>query len=196
MIKGVRMLLDDILPEYQTNAVYAVDVRAPREEVYRTIFSSPFITDSSVLRILFGLRELPSKLFGKGEKFMPEEFCGLDDFTEKSAFVLLGKTKNEELVFGLIGRFWDVVNTDLTKISDPEEFKAFDKPEYGKAVMNLYLEPNGDGTRLSTETRVYFQDEKYLRRFKVYWFFIGPFSGLTRKIFLNKIKANAEEVRI
>jgi hypothetical protein len=99
-------------------------------------------------------------------------------------------------VFGLIGRFWDVINTDPRDISDLDEFNAFNKPEYGKAVMDFYLEPNGDGTRLSTETRVYFLDNKYLKRFKVYWFFMGLFGGLIRKIFLKKITTNAEKIKL
>ncbi len=186
------MLLDNILPEYQIRAVYSVEIQTTREEVYRAILHSPF-ADSFIFKILMRLRELPSKLSGKDEEFFSKEIGKLDSFAEKSKFVILGKKEDEELVFGLIGRFWDVINTDPRDIADLDEFNAFNKPDYGKAVMNFYLEPSGDITKLYTETRVYFSDDKYLNRFRIYWFFIGYLSGLIRKIFLRKIKAHAEK---
>jgi hypothetical protein len=189
------MLLDDILPEYQINAVYSIEIQAPREEVYKTILHLPFM-DSLIFKVLMRLRELPSKLFGKGVGFFPKEIGRLDDVAEKSKFALLGKKENEELVFGLIGRFWDVINTDPRDISGLAEFNAFNKPEYGKVVMNFYLEPLEDRTKLYTETRVYFSDDKYLNRFKIYWFFISFFSGLIRRTFLRRIKANAEKSKV
>ncbi len=190
------MLLDNILPEYQIRAVYSVEIQATREEVYRAILHSPFM-DSLIFRVLMRLRELPSKLSGKGEEFFSKEIGPLDDFAEKSKFVILGKKENEDLVFGLIGRFWDVINTDPRDISDLDEFNAFNKPGYGKAVMNFYLEPSSENiTKLSTETRVYFSDDKYLNRFRIYWFFIGSLSGLIRRNFLKIIKANAEKSEV
>lgn len=192
------MLLNNILPEYQINAAYETEIDASREEVYRTILYSPFM-DSLVFKVLIRLRELPSKLFGRGGKFIPKEIGKLDDFVEKSKFVILGKVENEEIVFGLIGRFWNTINTDPIDISDLDEFNAFNKPEYGKAVMNFYLEPSMDRTKLYTETRVYFSDDKYLKRFKIYWFFIGYFSGLIRRIFLRRIKQtvkNQKQIRL
>ncbi len=187
------MLLDDIFPEYQINEVHSVEVNASAKRVYRTILDSTFITDSLVFRVLFGLRELPSKLFGKGEETLPKGPMKLTDLLERSKFVLLGEEENEEMVFGLIGRFWNILNTDERDISDLAEFNAFDQPGYGKAVINFYLEPSGDRTKLRTETRVHFSDEKYLRRFRVYWFFIGFFSGLMRGMFLRKVRADAEK---
>lgn len=171
--------------------MYAVEIDAPMEKVYRTIFRSQFM-DSMVFKVLMRLRELPAKLIGKGVEFFPKEAGKLNEIVEKTAFTLLGKRDNEEMVFGLIGRFWDVINTDPRKAKGLEDFKAFQHPEYGKAVMNFYLEPSGNGTKLSTETRIFFSNERYLKLFKIYWFFISYLSGLTRRIFLKKIKADAE----
>jgi len=189
-------LLDNILPEYQINAVYAVDIQASIKNVYRAVLDSPFVMDSLVFRILTGLRELPPKLSGKGEEIIQKEPMSLTEFFEKTNFVFLGKKENEEIVFGLIGQFWNIININLQPISDLDEFNEFDEPEYGKAVMNFYLEPLEDRVKLYTETRVYFSDDKYLSRFKVYWFFIRSFSGLTRRMFLKRIKANAEKLEV
>lgn len=186
------MLLNNSLPEYQINEVHTIEIQASIRDVYRAILDSPFIMGSLIFRILLGLRELPSKLFGKGEEIFPKESMNLTDFLEKSNFVLLEKKENEELVFGLIGRFWNIIHTNLQTISGLDEFNEFDAPEYGKAVMNFYLEQLQDRVKLYTETRVYFSNDTCLNRFKIYWFFIGPFSGLIRRIFLKRIKANAE----
>lgn len=115
---------------------------------------------SGVFRFLMSIRELPSRLFGKGERFFWEDGLDTAHTLENSIFAVLGKEENKEAVFGLVGRFWDVINTDPTKVAGVEEFKAFNRPEYGKAAMSFYLEPNGGRTRLTTEARAHFQDKK------------------------------------
>jgi hypothetical protein len=47
-------------------------------------------------------------------------------------------------------------------------------------------------TRLATETRVLCLDDESRRRFRLYWLFIGPFSGLIRRKILRSIKHEAE----
>jgi hypothetical protein len=56
------------------------------------------------------------------------------------------------------------------------------------AVMNFRL----DGTRLTTETRVFAQTDKARRSFAIYWRLIRPGSGIIRVSWLEAIKRRAE----
>jgi len=114
---------------------------------------------------------------------------------QKIGFVILGELPNQELVLGLIGRFWSL-RGDLQKI-DPNAFKKFDRAGFAKAVWNFSLspQPNG-GTRVKTETRIHCLDVGSYQRFRRYWLVIGPFSGLIRKEILRALKKQTEASRI
>ncbi len=57
------------------------------------------------------------------------------------------------------------------------------------AVMNFRI----DGTRLTTETRVFAQTDKARRAFAIYWRLIRPGSGIIRVSWLEAIKRRAEK---
>jgi hypothetical protein len=59
------------------------------------------------------------------------------------------------------------------------------------AVMNFRVE----GTRLTTETRVFAQTDKARRKFAIYWRIIRPGSGIIRRGWLEAIKLRAESGR-
>lgn len=185
------MLIDSVCPDYQVSRRYEALVNAPVETVYHALRHGTFITDSVLCRAMIRLRELPSNLMGNPSQIMPNEPLKLGEFLERTPFSLLGERNDEELVIGLIGRFWNVFDTRMTKVKGLKEFHRFSQPGFGKAVMNFHLESCGAQTRLSTETRVFFADH-YLRHFRRYWFVVGPFSGLMRRIFLENIKKAAE----
>ncbi|MEQ1645742.1 MAG: hypothetical protein ABL959_19990 [Pyrinomonadaceae bacterium] len=75
-----------------------------------------------------------------------------------------------------------------------DNFKAFDKTGYAKAVWNFSLDPDGDATRLTTETRIKCLDDGSRRSFGFYWTFVQPFSGIIRMEMLRAIKRKAEQV--
>jgi len=110
----------------------------------------------------------------------------------KSRFELLGETLNREMVLGIVGRFW-IIGGGLKKL-DAESFKKFDKAGYAKAVWNFSLDPDGENTRLTTQTRIKCLDTESRRSFGRYWVFIRPFSGLIRMEMLRTIKRKAEAV--
>ncbi len=186
------MLIDEIMPEYQVRATYNTTIHARKEEVFDAILHSVPFGDSVIIRGLVRLRELPSKLLCVREEIVPKEPLKFYDFLEKSQFSLLGIKENEEIVLGVIGRFWHVIYTKMTKVSNLKEFSTFCEEGFGKAVMNFSLKSLKEWTILSTETRVYFPAE-YVKRFKIYWLLIGPFSGMIRKILLRKIKLAIEQ---
>jgi len=110
----------------------------------------------------------------------------------QSGFILLAENPNEELVLGLVGRFW-TPSGEIQQL-DVKEFLNFDKPGYAKAVWNFFVSRRSDdSTLLSTETRVYCLEANSRRRFRVYWKLVKPFSDEVRKEALRLIKTNAEK---
>ena len=66
----------------------------------------------------------------------------------------------------------------------PTEWAAAHDGERLKIAVAFEAEPIPGGSRLATETRVKALDERALRRFRLYWLAIGPFSGLIRRRWL------------
>ena len=56
----------------------------------------------------------------------------------------------------------------------------------------LTVEPDDNGqTILSTETRVTCGDSRSRQKFRAYWFFVRPFSGLIRRLMLKNVRKAA-----
>ena len=170
------MLIDDFLSDYDFVETHGISIHADAGAIYRAANEVDF-TDSFVIRWLFRLRGLSS-----------------EDVTlrslKTSRFEILGERLNSELVLGIVGRFW-TLKGDLKKI-DAESFKKFDTAGYAKAAWNFSVRPDGDVTRLTTETRIKCTDDESRSSFRFYWTFIRPFSGLIRMEMLRVIKHRAE----
>ncbi|CDR17852.1 hypothetical protein [Streptomyces iranensis] len=93
-----------------------------------------------------------------------------------------------EVVLGDIARYTALrpVRPDVER-GDPEAFAHFDEAGWSKVVMNFRLTPEGDGTWLSTETRVLNTDPATRRAFALYWGFIRAGSGMIRRDVLRAI---------
>jgi hypothetical protein len=90
-------------------------------------------------------------------------------------------------VLGVTGRFWrPVANVSRFKRSD------WDHPlpsGFARGVWNFSVAPIlKEGTILKTETRVVCADVASRRKFRIYWLFVRPFSGLIRILMLRSIK--------
>lgn len=156
---------------------HAILVRAPAECVYSAVRTLD-LGASPIIRGLFRLRGLPRSALTL-------------DGLRSIRFTVLGEDPGREILLGLVGRFWTITG-DLQRV-DPAGFGAFDRDGYAKAAWNFCLAPLSDGrVRLSTETRVYCPDEASLRRFRLYWRLVGPFSALIRGEMLRTLKRKAE----
>ena len=173
------MLIDKFLPTYDVNELHQIDVHAPVEKVYRVVQSFDF-SDSRIVSCLFRLRGIP------------ESALTLDGLL-KFGFVILDEKPDQEIVFGLIGRFW--TRSVHIQHLDPESFRKFDRKGFAKAVANISLSrQTGELTRVTTETRVSCIGNASRRYFRLYWFFISPFSAWIRKEWLRIIKLQAERL--
>ena len=183
------MLLDRFLPEYDVSKRHSIEIPAPRERVFDALSRYDF-GSSLVTRALLGLR-------GYGwRRRAAEGEASLSERLVRFGFTLLGETPGEELVFGLVGRFWRP-NGGLRRIS-ALEFESFAEPGFAKGAWNLlgsglHLPHGGSGLHLphcelSTETRVVCFGEATRRKFLLYWRLIEPFSGAIRWSLLRGVR--------
>ncbi|HEX8672941.1 MAG TPA: hypothetical protein VF710_13685 [Longimicrobium sp.] len=182
------MLIDRFLPAAEVSSRYEVEVRAPAERVWTTARSLD-LSGSTVVRALFALRSLPGIL---SRKSAARRGLGLDmDGLLKTGFVILAEAPGDEIVLGLVGRFW-TLDGGIIRV-DPADFAAFDRPGFAVAAWNFTLRgPAAGPVVLATETRVRLTDPPSRRRFRAYWTIVGPFSGLIRREVLRTIRNAAE----
>lgn len=176
------MLIDEFLPNYDIRERHRIEVHAPIDITYAAVRQLD-ISEARLSTILFRLRGIP---LGKdhGNRF------DIDSF-QKMRFILLGEKMNEELLLGLVGRFW--TPTGALQRLDRDGYLNFKQPGYAKAAWNFSLiERTGGSTLLETETRVSCLDEASRKRFRIYWLLIGGFSGVIRREILKAIKKKAE----
>lgn len=182
--------LDRHLPVYRHREVHEMTVAAGPDVVMRAVRELKG-RDVALARPLFALRSLPAWLLRLPIRDSHPDQPVVDAIL-KGGFSLLEEGPLE-MVVGVIGRFWQLSAT-LFPFAGPADFAAFDREGYAKGIMNLTVEPLGPGrSRLRTETRVLPLGREAARKFRLYWFFVRPGSGLIRWIWLVAIKRRAEK---
>ena len=180
-------LIDQYLPDYDFAEVHEIQVQASTEVTYQKVLDLD-LSRSKIIRSLFKLRELPA-LFSSKKRY--QERLGLTfEGLEKSGFILLGKNPGEEILLGLVGRFW-TPSGSIRRLG-VDGFRKFAEPGFAKTVWNFYFSEKENQTALSTETRIVCLDDRSRRKFRMYWTFVRPFSGLVRIEVLKAIKKTAE----
>ncbi|HYY57514.1 MAG TPA: hypothetical protein VE842_09280 [Pyrinomonadaceae bacterium] len=176
------MLIDDFLPVYDVTERHQVlIVSGSVDEVYAAVRRLD-ISSARITPWLFRLRGMQT----------PPALT-LDQLL-KRRFILLGEKVNEELLLGVVGKFWTLCG-DLRRL-DVEGYRGFSEEGYAKAAWNFSLaQRSADRVLLRTETRVRCTDARSRRRFRLYWSLIGPFSGLIRIEMLREIKRQVESKR-
>lgn len=174
------MLIDEFLPEFDVSERHELAVRAPADAVYRALCELD-LGRSRRIRWLFALRGLRRRGL---------TLSGLT----RLGFVRLGERPGEELLLGIVGRFW-TPSGHLRRL-DPEGFRAFAEPSYAKAVWNFsVVGESGGGAWLATETRVACLGPASRRRFRVYWAVVAVFSRWIRREALRLVREDAERGR-
>jgi hypothetical protein len=86
---------------------------------------------------------------------------------------VLAETPGREIVFGAVTKPWEA--NVVFRALPPDEFAAFDEPDYVKIVWNLRADPVGpDESVFRTETRVVTTNPAARTRFRWYWSFFSP----------------------
>ena len=108
----------------------------------------------------------------------------------RTGFTLVAERPGEEIVFGLMGRFWTL--TPVVVPAGADRFLSPPPAGLAQAVWSFRVTPSGSGTELSTETRVRCGDPDARRKFLRYWRIIRLGSGWIRGSILRGIRATAE----
>jgi hypothetical protein len=182
--------IDDFLPRYDVREHHERIVPAPPDAVWAAIWSAD-LGSSWLVKLLFGLRQLPALLTGSDRIASVTERVTLRDLM-RSSFRLLGEDPGREVVLGIEGAFWrltgNVSSTDAARFREPLP------PGLARGAWNFVVRERRPGESLvSTETRVLCADAASLRSFRLYWLVVGPCSGFIRRAMLRSIAAAARQ---
>jgi hypothetical protein len=176
-------MLDDFLPTYDVNDVHSVTIEAAPAAVMNAVREVTPL-EVPLLVALMAIRSLPT--LARAYR-LPRRAPLLDGF-RAAGFVVL-RDEPEHVVLGAIGRFWRP-SGDVRRIG-PAEFRDFDDPGWAKGALDFRVEPRGDRTLLTTETRVASTDASSRHRFRCYWRLIYPGSAAIRVALLRAIRRRA-----
>jgi hypothetical protein len=179
-------LLDRYLPVYQFSERHSVVVDGSAGAVLDAVEAFDPSGDRVSRRMTLA-RELPGRWLtklGLAGTSRPAAFSKRD-------FIPLDRDGDREMAAGLVGRFWRL-DYGLVPLPDAAAFLAFAAPGTAKLVIGFLAEPQGDQTRLVTETRVYCPDRRSKLLFTPYWLVIRLGSGLIRRRFLQAVKRAME----
>ncbi len=179
------MLIDEVLPHPLETEHHETLVEAPPPLVYERLMEAN-LAASPLVSVLFMARGTLWPVAARLKVGPPITIHGL----EAMGFRIVAEEPGREVVLGLIGKFW--TPTGSIRRFEPDELAAFDEPGYAVTAWNFVLETEGEGTRLTTETRIRCTDATAERRFRRYWGLVKPFSGLIRSEMLRTIKKAAE----
>jgi hypothetical protein len=191
------MMLDDLMPIYDVVERHHILVRAPPTIVFRAIKSLD-LSHSLVTRALLFARAVPALLVelvrspraALGEAHRRRAELRFADF-ERAGFRVIAERAPQELVIGVLGKFWAIRNAVCTDVSTAH-FAAGPPPGYALAGWNFTVEAQRDGTSvLRTETRVWCATD-VRAKFRAYWLLIRLGSGIIRWEILRAIRHEAE----
>jgi hypothetical protein len=133
------------------------------------------LRDVPIVGALFAVRGLP---------YDPED--SLARFFSTSPFLILDGEPGRELVFGVVGPFWQWRRGRLPPRipRTPEEFRAALVEGRMAAIGNFRAEPIPGGSRIWTETWAFAPLRHQAALLSCYWLLIGPFSAWIRRMLL------------
>jgi hypothetical protein len=185
-------VLDDVLPVYRHRERHAVRIAAAPEVVWSAL-QALSAGDLRLTRVLTSIRALPARLPGSRvpRSGIPADRGFIQAFM-KRGYRELRVDPPWTLVAGAAGQPWRLRGGATANVVDLDGFRAFARPGFVMIATSFELEALGDGTRLSTETRVQPTDAAAARAFRPYWWAIRAGSGLIRRDVLHAVRRRAE----
>ncbi|MBJ7328954.1 MAG: hypothetical protein JHC95_03590 [Solirubrobacteraceae bacterium] len=200
------MDLDELLPEYDVSDEVAVTVAASPAATFAALEAIDLIElgrNRPMIGMLGAMRLLPEVVshlvHGEPLPSAPDHVRLRDTATEpamEGGWTLLVDEPGEEIVLGLVGRFWRPV-IEYREVP-AEGFRTFDEPGWAKTVYALSVAPlPGDRTLLRGVMRTATTDEHARRWFRRYWTFgVGPGAHLLVRGLLEEARLQAERVAV
>ena len=175
--------IDLFAPNFDATETHRIEIAATPDEVYHALWTAD-LGSSFLIKFLLALRSLPTLLL---QGSPPRQNKITLQTVIASGFGVLSEKPGEEIVLGVTGRFWRPTGN-----LSPFARKDFDLPVplgLARGVWNFrVVETAPHQTTLWTETRVICGDAGSRRKFRAYWLFVRPFSGLIRRLMLRAVK--------
>jgi hypothetical protein len=178
------LTLDDLVPQPDFSERHELRIAAPPTAVWEAL-QEIRLADGGLSRTLMGVRLLPARLVGRHSRMVSGRLL------EEGPVPVLGTDPGRSVVAGGAMQPWKLTGGGDPPALDAAELRAFAQPGWVKAAFDFVLEPDGDGTRVSTETRVSATDASTRARFGLYWRLIRAGSGLIRRDLLRAIARRA-----
>lgn len=139
------------------------------------------LAGSRLVKLLLAIRTLKT----------PKGPLTLDRLTQ-TGFKLVGERPGEEIVLGVVGKFWKP--SGERRAADLEQFRRGAPAGEVLVAWNFALgrgergTGNGERTLLTTETRIKCGDPATLGTFRRYWRIVHPGSALIRRVMLRAVE--------
>jgi hypothetical protein len=187
-LQGSATLLDSFLPDYEVRECHQAKVQAPADIVLAAAREISF-QDSPIVRLIFALREMPSRLTGAA--VAPVQYKSFFEEILALGWQQLGEVPGRQIIMGAVTQPWqqNVVFHGLP----PDEFIAFNEPDYAKIAWTLEADPIDSASSVfRTETRVSTTDPISREKFRRYWSCLSPGIIIIRCEMLRLVKRDAE----
>lgn len=166
--------LQRTMPVYHFRERHSRLISAPPDVVWQALTTRTF-DDLRITRPLVALRYLGRRRTSSAKLVLTEGPTSILDLDEP-----------RYAIGGAVGRPWQLT-PERRPVTSIDEFRTFDEPGWVKYLVDFELTPEGDATRLSTETRGYSTNDHARRMFRFYWAAIRLGSGLIRRDVLASI---------
>jgi hypothetical protein len=179
-------LLDRFMPKFDVRELHQATVGAPAEVTY----ASAREVDLRRAPLVRGLFRARQRFMGGRNPPAITEGSFLDE-VQALGWRVLAEEPGREVVMGAVTQPWlaDVVFRGVA----PEEFAAFEEPDYVKIAWSIGVTPLSDGRSVfRTETRVVATDPVARTRFRRYWTLASAGIVLIRWEMLRLVKREAE----
>jgi hypothetical protein len=182
--------LDEFVPAWQFDEHHDTRVAAPPARVFDAI-KSVRADDIAFFQTLTWIRRF-GRSGPEGILNAPGQQPILDVAT-KTGFILLADQPPNEIVVGAVLLVAQQPRGSFAALRRPETFKETTRPGLCLVGMNFLVRPDGAGSVLSTDTRIFATDAAAHRAFATYWRTIYPGSAIIRRMWLRAIKLRAEQ---
>jgi hypothetical protein len=179
-------LLDRFMPVYDVVERHHIRVAAPAEITFAAACEADLM-QSPIVRGIFKGREL---ILGS-EPDTAARPRGVLAFATSIGWRVLTEVPGREVVVGAVTQPWEA--NSVFRPLPPEEFAAFDGPDFVKIAWTIRADPVGaNGSIFRTETRAVATSASARTKFRRYWSFLSPGIIVIRWMTLGPVKAEAE----
>ncbi len=194
------MLIDEVMPQFDAIRTEHLLVEAPVRDAWSATLDADFIetaTSSKLVRGLFAIRTAGEKAVrAVTRRPAPPEpeiaSMRLRDMQTEGDWIRLGENPPNEIVFGVIGRFWS--GETVWEQTTPAGFREFERPGFARIACNFSLRACGDHrTLISYECRTQATSPDARKGFMRYWRPMSPFIGMVLRAQLRLLARKAAD---